>query len=115
MVASEDNAILEIFLNRCFSNTAAKYIYFKNSWLHIFHISYFDVMLKSNKFLWSFLGKGFNEKCKQTELALNFNQNSILARKNTFSVHYSSIATLWTSKKLFFKSFIVRGYSETSN
>ena len=69
MAASEDNFILEIFLNGCFSKTAAKYIYFKNSRLHIFYISYFDVMLKRNEFLWIFfLSKDFDEKCRQTEL-----------------------------------------------
>ena len=73
MATSEDNFILEIFLNGCFSKTAAKYIYFKNSRLHIFYISYFDVMLRRNEFLWIFF-KGFDEKCTQTELALNFIQ-----------------------------------------
>ena len=82
MAASEDNLILEIFLNNCFSNTAAKYIYFKNSRLHIFYISYFDIMLKRNKFLWTFLSTGFNEKCKQRELALKLFKNSILAKKH---------------------------------
>ena len=55
MAASEDNFILEIFLNGCFSKTAAKYIYFKNSRLHIFYISYFDVKLKTDNFLWIFI------------------------------------------------------------
>ena len=55
MAASEDNFILEIFLNGCFSKTAAKYIYFKISRLHIFYISYFDVMLKRDEFLRIFL------------------------------------------------------------
>ena len=67
MAASEDNFILEIFLNGCFPKTAAKYIYFKNSRLHIFYVY---LMLKRNEFLWIFLSKGF----KQTELALNFIQ-----------------------------------------
>ena len=74
MAASEDNFILGIFLNGCFSKKAAKYIYFKNSRFHIFCISYFDVMLKRDEFLWIFLTKGFNEKCKQTKLALDFIQ-----------------------------------------
>ena len=74
MAASEDNFILEIFLNGCFSKTAAKYIHFKNSRLHVFYISYFDVMLKRNEVLWIFISKGFDEKCKQTELALNLIQ-----------------------------------------
>ena len=65
MAASEDNFILEIFLNGCFSKTAAKYIYFKNSRLHIFYISYFDVMLKRKEFSWIFLSLDFNEKCKR--------------------------------------------------
>ena len=74
MAASEDNCLLGIFLNGCFSKTAKKYIYFKNSRLHIVYISFFDVMLKRNEFLWIFLSKGFDERCKQTELALNFIQ-----------------------------------------
>ena len=55
MAASDDNFILELSLNGCFSKTAAKYIYFKNSRLHIFYISYFDVKLKTDKFLWIFI------------------------------------------------------------
>ena len=74
MAASEDNFILEIFLNGCFSKTAAKYIYFKISKLNIFYISDFDVMLKRDEFLPIFLSKGFDEKYKETELALNFIQ-----------------------------------------
>ena len=38
----------------------------------MFYISYFDVMLKRNKFLGFFLSKGLGKKCKHTELALNF-------------------------------------------
>ena len=33
------------------------HIYFKNSRLQIFYISYFDIMLKRDKFLWIFLSK----------------------------------------------------------
>ena len=46
-----------------------RYIYFRNSRLHIFYISYSDVMLKRNKFLLIFLSKGFGEKSNHTELA----------------------------------------------
>ena len=74
MAASEDNFILEIFLKGCFSKTAAKDIYFKNSRLHMFYISYFDIMLKRNEVLWIFLSKVFNEKCKQTKFASNYIQ-----------------------------------------
>ena len=35
MAASDDNFILEIFLNGCFWETAAKIIYLRNSKLHI--------------------------------------------------------------------------------
>ena len=73
MAASQDKFILE-FLNGCFSKTAAKYIYLRNSRLHIFYISYFDVMLKRNEFFWIFLSNGFNEKWELTDLALNFIQ-----------------------------------------
>ena len=72
MAASEDSFNLEIFLNGWFSKTAAKYIYFKISKLNIFYISDFDVMLKRDEFLRIFLSKGFDEKYKETELALNF-------------------------------------------
>ena len=58
MAASEGEFILETFLHGI--------IYF--------YISYFDVMLKRNEFLWLFLSKGFAEKWKHTELALNFFQ-----------------------------------------
>ena len=55
MDAFEDNFILEILLNGFFSKAAAKYIYFKNSRLHMFsYISYFDAMLKRSEFLWIF-------------------------------------------------------------
>ena len=74
MAASEGNFILEIFLNGCFSKIAAKYIYFKIPRLHMFYISYFDVMLKREEFLKIFLSKGLDEKYKETELALNFIQ-----------------------------------------
>ena len=39
MATSEENFILEIFPNGCFSKTAAKRTYFKNPRLHIFYIS----------------------------------------------------------------------------
>ena len=85
MAASEDNFILEIILNGCFSKTAAKYNYFKNSRLHIFYISLLWRHVKEEwSFMELFLSKGFDEKCKQTKLALNFIQNSILGKKHVF-------------------------------
>ena len=50
-----------------------RYIYLRNSKLHIFYISYCDVMLKRD-FYGFLLGKGFREKCKHTEVVLNFIQ-----------------------------------------
>ena len=73
MAASEKEFILEIFLHGCFSKTAEN-IHSFYKFLHIFYISYFDVMLKKSEFLWFFLGKGFGENCWHTELALNFAQ-----------------------------------------
>ena len=49
-----------------------RYIYFRTFKLDIFYISYCDVMLKRNEFYGFELGKGFHEKCKHTELAINF-------------------------------------------
>ena len=83
MAASQDNFILEIFLNGCFSKTAA----------NTFYISYCDVMLKRNEFLCFFLDKDFRERCKHTELALYFIQQQYFGSKNPFSFHYSRIAT----------------------
>ena len=56
----------------------------RNSRLHIFFISYFDIMLKRNKFLWIFLSNRFDEKGKLTELAYISFKNSILAKKPIF-------------------------------
>ena len=42
--------------------------------LHIFYVSYCDVMLKRNNFYGFLLGKAFRKKFKHTELALNFFQ-----------------------------------------
>ena len=50
----------------------------------MFYISYCDVMLKSNNFYGLFFSKGFREKCKHTELVLNFTQNNILVQKTHF-------------------------------
>ena len=47
-------------------------LYSFQKFLHIFYISYFEVMLKRKGFLWFFLSKGFGEKYKHTQLALNF-------------------------------------------
>ena len=61
-MAYEDEFVLETFLHGCFSKAAANII------------SYFDVMLKRKEFLWFFLSEDLGEKCKHTELALNFVQ-----------------------------------------
>ena len=82
MAASGDNFIFEVFLDGCFSKTAAK-ISFRNSRLHMYYISYRDVMSKRNEFLY-FLSEGFGEKCKHTELVLNFIENNILVKKKTY-------------------------------
>ena len=72
MAATEHNSNLETFRNGCFSKTAAKIYLLTNSKLHIFYISYCDVMLKRNEFLYIFfLGKGFREKCEHTKIALS--------------------------------------------
>ena len=83
MAASEDQFILEIFLNGCFSKAAAKiYLFYK--FLHIFYISYFDVMLRGTNFFF-FFSKGFGAKCKQTQLALNFIQKQYFSEKKHIS------------------------------
>ena len=53
------------------------YIHFRHS--SKYYISYFDVMLKRNEFLWFFWSKDIGLKCKHTELALNFVQKQYLS------------------------------------
>ena len=73
-----------------------------------------DVMLKRNEFLWIFLGKGFSEKCKHTQLAIHFTRKKFFSEKDIFSLHFSQIPTPWISKMLFLKSFNFKLYPETS-
>ena len=70
------------FWGQIFSGNIPAWLLLKSSCRRIYvleiltHIllSYFDIMLKRNGFLWFFLSKRFGEKCKHTELALNFIQ-----------------------------------------
>ena len=72
MAASGDKFIFEIFFNGCFSKTVEKIFIFEILGYTCF-TSYSDVLLKRNEFLY-FLSEGFGEKCKHTEVALNFIQ-----------------------------------------
>ena len=47
------------------------------------------------------LGKGFREKCKRIELALNFIQKQYFSPKKPFSFHYSRIKTSRIKKSCF--------------
>ena len=80
MAASEYKFILEIFLNGCFSKAAAKIYLFQKFFTHIVHFLLW-CHFKEEQVLMIFFSKGFGTKCKYTELALNFNQNSILVKK----------------------------------
>ena len=71
--------------------------------MHIFYISYRDVILKKSEFLWIFSSKGGGEKYKHRELALNFVQ------KQYFTLHFSRIETPWSSKKLILKFSFYEG------
>ena len=92
MASSEDNFNFENFLNGCFSKAAAKIhlsqkfkLYQEYSQLHIVFISYCDVMLKRNEFLWIFIRQGFREKCEHSEIASNIIQKQyILVQKTHF-------------------------------
>ena len=55
------------------------------------------------------LSEGFGEKFKHTELPLNFIQNQYFSYKNPFSLHYSQMATTWTSQNLFLKFSLFKG------
>ena len=64
----------------------------RNFRLRTFYIFYCDVILQRNEFLWIFLGKGFHEKCKHTEIALNIQKHDFTSKK-TLSFYHSRIAT----------------------
>ena len=84
MAASEDEFIGKYSVMAASQRQLQRHIYFKK-FLHIFYISYFDVMLKTNGFLWVFLSNGFGEKCKHTEVALNFVQRHNFSQKKHIS------------------------------
>ena len=67
-----------------------RYIYLRNSTLQILTVTSCE---RENELLWIILGKGFCEKCKHTEIALNVIQKQYFSSKNPFSFHYSPIAT----------------------
>ena len=84
MAASERRFILEIFLNGCFSSKMAKIYLLILMVKHTLHFC--GVMLKRNDFLLIFLGKGFIEKCKHTQLAINFTRKHFFSKKDIFSL-----------------------------
>ena len=76
VTASEDNFILEIFLNGCFSNTAPDIFILEILIVtHILHFLLSRCVKEEQIFMDFFLSKCFEEKCKPAELALNFVQN----------------------------------------
>ena len=70
MGTSEDHFILETFLDGCFSRAAAK---IRNPYTYFTFITLTSCQ-KERIFMDVFLSKGFGEKCKHTEIALNFVQ-----------------------------------------
>ena len=52
MAAPDNNFIVGIFPNDLFSKKAAKIYLLRSSKLNIFNISYYDVRLKREEFLW---------------------------------------------------------------
>ena len=73
MAASEDNFISQIFLNGCFSRSAAK-MFIRNSSYTYFTFLTMTSCKRGRSFYGFFLGKGFDGKSKHTELALYFIQ-----------------------------------------
>ena len=86
-----------------------KYTCLRNSKLHIFCISYCDVMLKRNEFSWIFFRWRFLRNSKHTEIALNIIQKQYFSSKNPLFFHYNRIATPWMSKKLFLEFSFFKG------
>ena len=54
------------------------HIYLTNSQLNIFYISYCDVMLKRNEFLWILVGKGFREKVEAQKISFKFHSKTVI-------------------------------------
>ena len=80
MAASDDNFISETFLNGCFSKTAAKII-LRYTVLHFFTVT---SCLRGMNFYQFLSGKDFPEKCKHSELALNFIQKQYFSPRKPF-------------------------------
>ena len=70
-------------------------------------------MLKRNGFFRFFLSKGFGEKCKHTEVALNFVQKQNFSLKKHISSSFESNRNTVNQEKVAFKIFNFWGYSET--
>ena len=86
MAASEDEFIGKYSIMAASQRQLQRHIYFKK-FLHIFYISYFDVMLKRHvkeeRIFMTFFSKGFGAKCKHAELALNFIQKQSFSEIKT--------------------------------
>ena len=75
LTASGDNCIFKIFLNGCFSKTAAKiYLFYKFYVIHVLYFWLWRHFKEERIFMNIFLSEGFGEKCKHTEVTLNFIQ-----------------------------------------
>ena len=97
----DDNFIFEIFLNDCFSKTAAKiYLFLKFSVKHVLHFLLWRHVKEERIFMKNFLSEGFSEKCKHT-ISFKFQSKTIFLLKNPFFLQYTQIATPWTSQNLF--------------
>ena len=46
--------------------------------VNIFYISYCDVMLKRNKFLWILVGKGFRENVEAQKISFKFHSKTVI-------------------------------------
>ena len=62
------------FSMAAFQRQLQRYIYFRNSRLHALHFLLWRHVKEERIFMNIFLSEGFGEKCKHTELALNFIQ-----------------------------------------
>ena len=75
MAASGDNFIFEIFLSGCFSKDSCKgTLTLEIQVTHVLHFPTPRHVKEKRIFMNNFLSEGFSEKCKHTELALNFIQ-----------------------------------------
>ena len=112
---SQEQRYWKIHFDGCFW----EHVYFGNipEWLLLkttATIYLLILIVKQTSFYGFFLGQGFGEKRKHTQLPIHFTRKQFFSEKDIFSLHFSEIPTPWISKMLFLNFLNFKFYPETS-